>query len=105
MRKPVRVPNGPPSTAGVAKMFGMSKKRVKNLIFLVDHALKTGEYVLPGVGRMVRVKKRVRVPGSGPAAYKIARKWAVKPESAPTVARKNKTTTRKKSRLDAAGPA
>lgn len=104
MRKPVRVPDGPPSFAGVVKMFGMSKKRAKNLSFMAEHLLATGEYVLPGVGRMVRVKRRVRVPGSGPAVYKIVRKWVVKPESAPTVARKNKTTTRKQSRLDAAGP-
>jgi hypothetical protein len=40
-------------------MFGMSKKRAKNLSFLAEHVLKTGEYVLPGVGKLVRVKKNV----------------------------------------------
>ena len=55
MRSPVRLTNGRPSTAGVAKMFGISKKVARNLSRLNEHALATGEYVLPGVGRLVKV--------------------------------------------------
>ena len=67
MPRPVRLTNGRPSAAGVAEMFGISKKRAKNLSFLAEHALKTGEYVLPGVGRLVKVTV------NGKKTYKIVK--------------------------------
>jgi hypothetical protein len=53
MRRPVRVDTGFPSARKTAKKLGVSKKIARNLSLLAERSLKTGEFVLPGVGRIV----------------------------------------------------
>jgi hypothetical protein len=56
MRAPIRVATGSPSAAKAAKSLGVSKKVASDLRLLAERSLKTGEFVLPGVGRLVRIK-------------------------------------------------
>jgi hypothetical protein len=63
----VKVNTGFPSAARTAKKLGVSKKIANDLSSLAERSLKTGEFVLPGVGRLVRVHGKasvrdVRVP-------------------------------------------
>jgi hypothetical protein len=51
----VKVNTGFPSAARTAKKLGVSKKVASELSSLAERSLKTGEFVLPGVGRLVRV--------------------------------------------------
>jgi DNA-binding protein HU-beta len=73
MRDPVMVHTGFPSAAKTAKKLGVSKKVARDLSSLAERSLKTGEFVLPGVGRLVRVHVKSRDgrnPESG-AANKV----------------------------------
>jgi DNA-binding protein HU-beta len=56
IRGPVRIATGFPSAAKTAKKLGVSKKVARDLSLLAERSLKTGEFVLPGVGRLVRVR-------------------------------------------------
>ena len=76
MRTPVRVDTGFPSAAKTAKKLGVSKKVAGDLSSLAEWSLKTGEFVLPGVGRLVRGKESVRRSRSR-APGKVAAKKAV----------------------------
>jgi hypothetical protein len=55
MSAPVKISTGFPSAAKTAKKLGVSKKVANDLSALAELSLKTGEFVLPGVGRLVRV--------------------------------------------------
>jgi DNA-binding protein HU-beta len=66
MRSTVRITTGFPSASKAAKDLGVSKKVAKDLSILAERSLKTGEFVLPGVGRLVRVNRKARV-GRNPA--------------------------------------
>src|SRR5579864_3678612 len=68
MRTPVRINTGFPSAAKTAKNLGVSKKIARDLSSMAERSLETGEFVLPGVGRLVRVDGKWRVernPASG----------------------------------------
>ena len=56
MRSPVKISAGFPSAAGAAKTLGVSKRNARRLSLLAERSLRTGEFVLPGVGRLVRVR-------------------------------------------------
>jgi len=80
MRSRVRVTAGFPSASKAAKRLGVSKRVARNLSQLADRSLKTGEFVLPGVGRLVRVDRKARMsrnPATG-EAIKIPAKKIVK---------------------------
>ena len=80
IRGPVRVSTGFPSAAKTAKKLGVSKKVARDLSLLAQRSLKTGEFVLPGVGRLVRVDRKARM-GRNPAtgeAIKIPAKTVVR---------------------------
>jgi hypothetical protein len=55
MRNQVEITAGFPSAAKAARRLGVSKKVAKDLSSLAERSLKTGEFVLPGVGRLVRL--------------------------------------------------
>jgi DNA-binding protein HU-beta len=77
MRCPVRINTGFPSAAKAAKTLGVPKKIAKDLSLLAERSLKTGEFVLPGVGRLVRVHGKWRVernPASGAASKSAAKR-------------------------------
>jgi hypothetical protein len=52
MRLPVKITTGFPSAAKAARDLGVSKKVAKNLAELARRSMETGEYVLPGFGRL-----------------------------------------------------
>jgi hypothetical protein len=81
-RSPVRINTGFPSAAKTAKKLGVSKKIARDLSLLAERSLTTGEFILPGVGRLVRVhaKSRVnaanrttRVPAKNVAKYRVVK--------------------------------
>jgi DNA-binding protein HU-beta len=80
MRVPVKINTGFPSAAKAARTHGVSKKVARGLALLAERSLRTGEFVLPGVGRLVRVpvkSRNGRNPASG-AAIKATAKKVVK---------------------------
>jgi DNA-binding protein HU-beta len=80
MRARAKVTTGFPSAAKVANRLGVSKRVARDLSLLAEQSLKTGEFVLPGVGRLVRVDRKARI-GRNPAtgeAIKIPAKKVVK---------------------------
>ena len=80
IRGPVKIATGFPSAARTAKKLGVSKKMARDLASLAERSLKTGEFVLPGVGRLVRVHVKSRVGRSSAIgeAIKIPAKKVVK---------------------------
>ena len=80
MNAPIRIATGFPSAAKAAKKLGVSKKIARGLSLLAERSIKTGEYVLPGVGRLVRVRRKARMGGNPAAgeAIKIPAKKVVK---------------------------
>ena len=80
MRAHVEITTGFPSAAKTAKRLGVSATVLKKLTSLAEHSRTTGEFVLPGVGRLVRVERKARM-GRNPAtgeAIKIPAKKVVK---------------------------
>jgi DNA-binding protein HU-beta len=83
MRAPVRIATGFPSAAKAARRLGVSKKVARDLSLLAERSLKTGEFVLPGVGRLVRVQVRssvgrnpvtgetIRIPAKKVVKYRV----------------------------------
>ncbi len=55
-RGSVKIATGFPSAAKAAKKLGVSRKVARDLSSLAERSLETGEFVLPGVGRLVRVR-------------------------------------------------
>ena len=81
MRGAVKIATGFPSASKAAKKLGVSKKVARDLSFLAEHSVKTGEYVLPRVGRLVRVETKARFsqnPATGEAIKIPAKKKVVK---------------------------
>jgi DNA-binding protein HU-beta len=68
----VRITTGFPSAAKTAKKLGVSKKVARDLSLLAERSLRTGEFLLPGVGRIVRTGRRARMVGK-PAAGKAVK--------------------------------
>lgn len=56
MRNSVNVTSGFPSAEKTARKLGVSKTVARGLSALAERSLKTGEFVLPGVGRLARTK-------------------------------------------------
>lgn len=65
MRAQVKISTGRASAARAAKTMGVSSKDAKALSYLVSHSLETGEFELPGVGRLVSVKASTRTKAAG----------------------------------------
>jgi hypothetical protein len=65
--RPVKISTGFPSAAKAAAKLGVSKKVAKDLSRLAERSLKTGEFELPGVGRLIRVHRK---PVAGESAAK-----------------------------------
>ncbi len=56
MKRKAKVSAGLPSAAKAARILGVSKKVAEDLSTLAEHSWRTGEYAIPGFGRLVRVK-------------------------------------------------
>lgn len=68
----VKINTGFPSAAKTAKKLGVSAKVLEQLSSMAEHSRKTGEFVLPGVGELVRVKKKGRT-GRNPLTGEVVR--------------------------------
>jgi hypothetical protein len=85
MRTPVKVDTGFPSAARTAKKLGVSKKIASDLSSLAERSLNTGEFVLPGVGRLLRIRGKssvgpnsrsgtpIKVPAKKPAKVRASK--------------------------------
>ncbi len=56
MQRKAKVTAGLPSAAKAARILGVPKKVAEDLSTLAERSWKTGEYNIPGFGRLVRVK-------------------------------------------------
>lgn len=65
LRSPAKITTGLPSFAKAAKKLGVSTTVAKQLSQLVEHSRKTGKFVLPGVGKLVLVKRKARMSATG----------------------------------------
>jgi len=61
MQGQVKVTSGFPSAAKTAKTLGVSKKVTRDLAQLAKRSLETGEFILPGVGKLVRAEGKFRM--------------------------------------------
>lgn len=61
MRAQIKIRTGFPSAAKAAKNLGVSKRVARDLSLLAERSLRTGEFVLPGVGQLVRVGGRTYI--------------------------------------------
>jgi DNA-binding protein HU-beta len=60
MRAQVKITTGFPSAAKTAKRLGVSKRVARDLSLLAERSLATGEFVLSGVGRLVRASRKTQ---------------------------------------------
>jgi len=80
MRTSVRITTPFPSVSETAKKLGVSEHDARVLSELAERSWKTGVFVIPGIGRLVRVDRKARM-GRNPAtgeAIKIPSKKVVK---------------------------
>lgn len=80
MARPAKVTTTFPSVLETAKRLGVSKRDAMVLSAMAERSQKTGVFVLPGIGRLVRVDRKTRM-GRSPAtgeAIKIPGKKVVK---------------------------
>jgi hypothetical protein len=60
MARPAKITTSFPSVQETAKLLGVSKRDAKVLSELAERSQKTGLFVIPGVGRSVRVGRKAR---------------------------------------------
>ena len=72
MRRPVKLTTGFPSASKAAKKLGVTKEEARKLALLAAGSRKTGEFVLPRVGRLILVKAQSR-KGRAPTAHQAIR--------------------------------
>jgi len=76
MSRAVRISTGFPSAARAAKELRVSKEVAEQLTSLATHSRETGEYAIPGVGRLVRrtqKRRTVTVPAKKIVKFRIAK--------------------------------
>ncbi len=80
MARAAKVATSFPSVSETAKRLGVSKREVAVLSDMAERSQKTGVFVIPGLGRLVRVTRKSRA-GRNPVtgeAIKIPTKKVVK---------------------------
>jgi DNA-binding protein HU-beta len=80
MARPAKITTPFPSVLETAKRLGVSKHDAVVLSDLAERSWRTGEFVIPGLGRLVRVHRKVRM-GRNPAtgeAIKVPAKKVLK---------------------------
>jgi nucleoid DNA-binding protein len=60
MARPAKITTSFPSVLETAKRLGVSKHDAMVLSEMVERSVKTGEFMIPGVGRIVRVDRKPR---------------------------------------------
>ena len=77
MARPSKITTPFPSVLETAKRLGVSKREAKVLSELAERSEKTGIFVIPGIGRLVRVERKARMgrnPVTGEAIQLPAKK-------------------------------
>lgn len=80
MARPAKITTPFPSVLETAKRLGVSKRDAMVLSEMAERFQRTGVFVIPGLGRLVRVSRKARI-GRNPAtgeAIKIPAKKVVK---------------------------
>ena len=80
MARPSKIATPFPSVLETAKKLGVSKHDAIVLSEMAERSEKTGVFIIPGIGRLVRVERKARM-GRNPAtgeAIKIPAKKVVK---------------------------
>jgi len=80
MARPVKIKTPFPSVLETAKRLGVSKRDALVLSDMAERSQKSGEFAIPGLGRLVRVDRKARI-GRNPTtgeAIKIPAKKIVK---------------------------
>lgn len=80
MARPAKITTPFPSVSETAKRLGVSKHDAVVLSDLAERSWRTGEFVIPGLGRLVRVHRKARM-GRNPAtgeAIKVPAKKVLK---------------------------
>jgi DNA-binding protein HU-beta len=80
MARPAKITTPFPSVLETAKRLGVSKRDAMVLSEMAERSQRTGIFVIPGLGRLVRVKRKARM-GRNPAigeAIKMPSKKVVK---------------------------
>ena len=78
MARAAKIATSFPSVSETAKRLGVSKREVAVLSEMAERSQKTGVFVIPGLGRLVRVtRKTSRNPATG-EANRIPAKKVVK---------------------------
>ena len=95
MARPVEIKTPFPSVFETAKRLGVSKRDTLVLSEMAERSQKTGVFVIPGLGRLVRVtRKTSRNPATGEAnripAKKVAKFRVVKAAKVVNVPSKKK---------------
>jgi DNA-binding protein HU-beta len=80
MARPKKIATAFPTVLETAKRLGVSKHDAKMLSELAERSEKTGKFIIPGIGRLVRVESRARVGRNSPTgeSIKIPAKKVVK---------------------------
>jgi len=75
MARPAKITTSFPSVLETAKRLGVSKRDAIVLSEMAERSERTGEFMIPGVGRLVRRKPRMgRNPATGKATRIPAKK-------------------------------
>ena len=77
MARPAKITTQFPSVLETAKRLGVSKREALVLSEMAERSERTGVFVIPGLGRLVRVNRKTRT-GRSPGTIKIAAKKVVK---------------------------
>jgi len=80
MRRRVKITTPFPSFQETAKRLGVSKRDVRVLSAMAEHSLKTGEFVIPGVGRVGRKARTAAKKVAKPRVSKSAKNATVRPK-------------------------
>ena len=70
MARPAKITTPFPSVHETAKRLGVSKHEAEVLSEMAERSVKSGEFVIPGVGRLVRVDRKART-GRNPTGESI----------------------------------
>jgi nucleoid DNA-binding protein len=66
MTRPAKITTPFPSVLETAKQLGVSKRDAMVLSEMAERSQRTGVFVIPGLGRLIRVRRKARI-GRNPA--------------------------------------
>ena len=73
MARAAKVDTPFPSVLETAKRLGVSKHEAIVLSEMAERSAKTGTFILPGIGRLVRVNPKARVSSKNVVKFRVAK--------------------------------